>query len=80
MINQLHYAPNVDNIWYILNGKKCQVAALEIDSPQLFLMDSFTNEAVKRFQKGILSDIGIAITQAVDPRGLPTETAACAIR
>jgi hypothetical protein len=56
------------------------VAALEIDSPQLFLMDSFTNEAVKRFQKGILSDIGIAITQAVDPRGLPTETAACAIR
>ncbi|MDR0719153.1 MAG: helix-turn-helix domain-containing protein [Treponema sp.] len=43
-------------------------ASLEIDSPQLFSMDSFTDEAVKRFQEGVLSDIGIAMAQAVDSR------------
>jgi transcriptional regulator with XRE-family HTH domain len=43
-------------------------AALEIDSPQLFSMDSFSSEAIRRFQEGILADLGIAITQAVDSR------------
>jgi transcriptional regulator with XRE-family HTH domain len=43
-------------------------AALEIDSPGLFSMDSFTDEAIKRFQEGVLSDIGTAIAQAVDSR------------
>jgi transcriptional regulator with XRE-family HTH domain len=43
-------------------------AALEIDSPQLFSMDSFTDDAIRRFQEGILSDIGTAIAQAVDSR------------
>ncbi|GHT96871.1 hypothetical protein FACS1894141_7380 [Spirochaetia bacterium] len=43
-------------------------AALEIDSPQLFSMNSFTDEAVKRFQEGVLSDMGTAIAQAVDSR------------
>ena len=43
-------------------------AALEIDSPQLFSMNPFTDEAIKRFQEGILADVGIAITQAVDFR------------
>jgi transcriptional regulator with XRE-family HTH domain len=42
--------------------------ALEIDSPQLFSMDSFTNEAVRKFQEGILADMGTAIAQAVDSR------------
>ena len=40
--------------------------ALEIDSPQLFSMETFTDEAIKRFQEGILTDIGTAIAQAVD--------------
>jgi len=43
-------------------------AALEIDSPQLFSMTSFSDEAIKRFQEGILSDLGVAVTQAVDAR------------
>jgi len=43
-------------------------AALEIDSPQLFSMTSFSDEAIKRFQEGILSDLGFAVTQAVDAR------------
>jgi transcriptional regulator with XRE-family HTH domain len=43
-------------------------AALEIDSPQLFSMDTFTDEAIKRFQEGILADVGTAIVQAVDFR------------
>lgn len=47
-------------------------SALEIDSPQLFSKDSFTDEAIKRFQKGVLDDIetavGTVIAQAVDSR------------
>jgi hypothetical protein len=43
-------------------------AALEIDSPQLFSMDSFTDEAVRKFQEGVLADMGTAIAQAVDFR------------
>ena len=43
-------------------------SALEIDTPHLFSMNSFTDEAAKRFQEGVLSDIGTAITQAVDSR------------
>jgi transcriptional regulator with XRE-family HTH domain len=42
--------------------------ALEIDSPQLFSMNSFTDEAVKRFQEGIVADMGTAIAQAVESR------------
>ncbi|MDR1326376.1 MAG: helix-turn-helix transcriptional regulator [Treponema sp.] len=43
-------------------------AALDLDSPQLFSMSSFTEEAAKRFQEGILSDMGTAMTQAIDFR------------
>lgn len=43
-------------------------AALEIDSPQLFSMHSFTDEAVRRFQEGVLSDMGTAIAVAIDSR------------
>ena len=43
-------------------------AALEIDSPQLFSMKSFSDEAIKKFQAGILFDLGNAITIAVDAR------------
>ena len=40
-------------------------AALEIDSPQLFSMAAFTDEALKRFQAAVQSDLETAITQAV---------------
>ena len=43
-------------------------AALEIDSPQLFSMDSFSDTAIKRFQEGVLSDLSSAMTLAVDAR------------
>jgi len=43
-------------------------AALEIDSPQLFSMASYTDEAVKRFQQGVLSDLETAVTQTVETR------------
>jgi len=42
--------------------------ALEIDSPQLFSMDSFTDEAVRKFRDGVLSDLGTAIAAAVESR------------
>ena len=42
--------------------------ALEIDSPGLFSMESFSNEAIKRFQEGVMSDLGNAIALSVDSR------------
>ena len=42
--------------------------ALEIDSPQLFSMESFSNEAIKRFQEGVVSDLGNAVALSVDAR------------
>ena len=42
--------------------------ALEIDSPQLFSMESFSMEAIKRFQEGVLEDLGNAVTLSVDTR------------
>jgi transcriptional regulator with XRE-family HTH domain len=42
--------------------------ALEIDSPQLFSMDSFSDEAIKRFQEGVLADLGTAVTEVIDSR------------
>jgi transcriptional regulator with XRE-family HTH domain len=43
-------------------------AALEIDSPQLFSMSSFSDEAIKRFQKAVLSDLETAVAQSVGAR------------
>ena len=47
-------------------------AALEIDSPALFSMTSFTDEALKRFQAAVISDLetalGTAVTQTVNIR------------
>jgi transcriptional regulator with XRE-family HTH domain len=43
-------------------------AALEIDSPQLFSMSSFSDEAIKRFQKGVVNDLETAVAHAVDTR------------
>jgi transcriptional regulator with XRE-family HTH domain len=40
-------------------------AALEIDSPQLFSMDSFPAEAIRQFQEGLLSGIEIAIADVI---------------
>jgi transcriptional regulator with XRE-family HTH domain len=42
--------------------------ALEIDSPQLFSMDSFSDEAIKRFQSGVLSDLENAVNQTITAR------------
>ena len=42
--------------------------ALEFDSPQLFSMESFSNEAIKRFQEGVLADLGAAVSITVDAR------------
>lgn len=42
--------------------------ALEIDTPQLFSMDSFSDEAIKRFQEGVMADLNNAVTLAVDSR------------
>ena len=39
--------------------------ALEIDSPQLFSMTSFSDEAIKRFQKGITTDLETALIHAI---------------
>jgi transcriptional regulator with XRE-family HTH domain len=43
-------------------------AALEIDSPQLFSMNSFPTEAIRQFQKGLLSDVQTAVLDAVSSR------------
>jgi transcriptional regulator with XRE-family HTH domain len=40
-------------------------AALEIDSPQLFSMSSFADEAIKRFREGVMIDLETAMTQAI---------------
>ncbi|MDR0629214.1 MAG: helix-turn-helix domain-containing protein [Treponema sp.] len=40
--------------------------ALEIDSPQLFSMESFPSEAITRFQECVLTDLRIAVIQAID--------------
>ena len=39
--------------------------ALEIESPQLFSMTSFTDEALKRFQSGIQTDLEAALGTAL---------------
>ena len=43
-------------------------SALEIDSPQLFSMESISDEAIKRFQAGVLLDLNNAVNIAVDSR------------
>jgi transcriptional regulator with XRE-family HTH domain len=43
-------------------------AALEIDSPQLFSMNSFPLEAVKQFQEGLLSDVETAVAGVLNSR------------
>jgi transcriptional regulator with XRE-family HTH domain len=42
--------------------------ALEIDTPQLFSMDSFAEDTLKRFKEGVLADVSMAITASVDTR------------
>ena len=43
-------------------------AALEIDSPQLFSMDSFPVEVIKQFQEGLLADMETAVVNAISSR------------
>jgi len=43
-------------------------AALEIDSPQLFSMDSFPAEVIRQFQEGLLSDVETAVIDAIGSR------------
>jgi transcriptional regulator with XRE-family HTH domain len=42
--------------------------ALEIDSPQLFSMESFPTEAIKQFQKGLLIDLENAVVSTINSR------------
>jgi len=42
--------------------------ALEIDSPQLFSMNSFSDEAIKRFQEEVMADLKTAVAATVDAR------------
>jgi transcriptional regulator with XRE-family HTH domain len=42
--------------------------ALEIDSPQLFSMNSFPIEVIKQFQEGLLSDVETAVVSAISSR------------
>jgi len=43
-------------------------AALEIDSPQLFSMNSFPAEVIKQFQEGLLADVETAVASAISSR------------
>jgi len=43
-------------------------AALEIDSPQLFSMNSFPTEIIKQFQEGLLADVETAVVSAISSR------------
>ena len=43
-------------------------AALEIDSPQLFSMDSFPVEIIRQFQEEVLIDLESAVSIAVESR------------
>ena len=43
-------------------------AALEIDSPQLFSMNSFPIEAIKQFQEGLLAEMETAVISAISSR------------
>ena len=43
-------------------------AALEIDTPQLFSMESLSAEAIQKFQNGVLSDMEAALTLTVKSR------------
>ena len=40
-------------------------SALEIDSPQLFSMEIYSEKAIKRFQECILSDLQIALAESI---------------
>ena len=40
-------------------------AALDIDTPQLFSMASYTDEALSRFKDGITTDLETALTAAI---------------
>jgi transcriptional regulator with XRE-family HTH domain len=40
-------------------------AALGIDSPQLFSMSSFSDEAIKRFQEAVKTDMETALAEAI---------------
>jgi hypothetical protein len=43
-------------------------AALEIDSPQLFSMNSFPTEVIKQFQEDLLTDVENAIVSVINSR------------
>jgi len=43
-------------------------ASLELDSPQLFSMNSFPTEVMRQFQQGLLSDVEAAVISAIRSR------------
>jgi len=42
--------------------------ALEIDSPQLFSMESFPSEIIRQFQEEIIEDLKTAVSAAIEAR------------
>lgn len=42
--------------------------ALEIDSPQLFSMNSFPAEVVNQFQEGLLAEVKTAVVSVINSR------------
>jgi len=42
--------------------------ALDIDSPQLFSMDSFPTKVIKQFQEGLLADVETAVVSVISSR------------
>jgi len=42
--------------------------ALEIDTPQLFSIETFSDDTLRRFKEGVITDVEMAIIAAVDSR------------
>ena len=42
--------------------------ALQIDTPQLFSMESYPKEVIKQFQKEVLDELGVAVANAISSR------------
>jgi transcriptional regulator with XRE-family HTH domain len=60
-IEQKHKFPSPDMLTRI-------AAALEIDTPQLFAVDPFSDEVIKQFHNGVMSDLDVFLTQTVRKR------------
>lgn len=64
MVTSTHYISQIEQKKKFPSPEMLEriASALEINSPQLFSMESFSDVAMKRFQKGILTDLESAVT------------------